>query len=216
MNTYNYRGLALLKNNGIEYNKVKLYCIVHDIPHKVYSQHQLIDTGYVPICGSVEWVELQLGKSITPDYYPRWLSRHLYRDVWECSECYFEQKTFIKPADRYKRFNGTIVDGYFEKESPPFVCSQVITFVDEFRYYITNGKVVDCGWYAGKQETIIPPEFNIAIPEYFCGAVDFGITDDGKFALVESQHPYACGWYTDDIKTYIQWCIDGWNYMIGE
>jgi len=215
INLYNYKGISLLKDNSPEYTKVKIYCLFKDIPNRIYKNDEFIDESFVPVGGSVEWIQKQLGYVVTPDYYPEWLSDSLYRKVWYSDTWdFYGKKIFIKPADCYKRFDGFITtDNYKEA---PFWCSEIITFIDEFRYYITNGEIVESAWYQGREETIVPPELNIKIPNNFCGAVDFGLTNDGKCALIEAQHPFACGWYGDKIENYIQWCIDGWNYMKGE
>lgn len=215
INLYSYKGIALLKDNSPEYTKVKLFCLVNDIPCEIYLKGQEVDKEYVPVAGSVEWCLQILGYNVTPDYYPEWLNENISRDIWYADKWDFLGKhIFIKPADRYKRFDGFITTGtYSKKKKPPFMCSSLIDFDDEFRYYISNGKIVSADWYYGKEKTIIAPDIKSPIPIDFCGAVDIGILNNGEYELIEVQHPFACGWYGNNIENFIQWCIDGWIYM---
>jgi hypothetical protein len=74
--------------------------------------------------------------------------------------------------------------------------------------------VLAAEWYAGDLSEPYPePIDRIKIPSDYCGALDFGVFSNGKLALVEAQHPYACGWYGKDHEKYCQWIIDGWIYM---
>jgi hypothetical protein len=61
------------------------------------------------------------------------------------------------------------------------------------------------------------PTVDIDFPRSdWCGCIDFGVLDTGEIALVESQHPFACGWYGPviDFKIYIDWIIAGWKFLI--
>lgn len=171
--------------------------------------------GYLPV-GSVEWVEGILlnvfGISIIPDYYPDFLNEFLYRNVWY-SDKNPKSECFVKPADRYKRFNGQIFN---ESLEGPFWCSDIIEFVNEYRFYIANSEIL-CGWWYSGDESKIDycPTLDFKFPDLFCGAVDFGETVDGKLALIESHHPYAIGWYGDDHHNYYKFLVDGWNSLIG-
>ena len=132
------------------------------------------------------------------------------------------RKVFIKPSDKYKRFTGFITNGYYKKKKKgPFWCSEIIDIVNEWRYYVSDGVLDIACWYWGDEaNTPDPPLFpymNAAIdmPKDFCGAIDFGMTKDGKFVLIEVQHPFACGWYgtQEQVHHYLQWLINGWIYM---
>ena len=165
--------------------------------------------------GSVEWCLKSLGKNIIPNYYPEWLSNHLYRKVWKEDKWPLGKKVFIKPADKYKRFTGFETTGtYKKKKKPPYWCSEIVEFVNEWRYYISGGKVLTGEWYWGDEiNTPDAPELSINIPEAFYGTLDFGITKTGNFSLVEAHHPFACGWYGKQHEIYLQWLIDGWNHL---
>lgn len=222
-----HQGFAIASNDhSREANNLSILCnlnrinlIRYNLNIKGHREHIL--ENYIP-CGSVECCEHLLGYHVKPNYYPEWLQDSLYRKVWESDEWILGRKLFVKPSDRYKRFTGFCTIGtYKKKKKPPFWYSEIIHFVNEWRYYVTNGKVVASGWYCGDDFlTPAAPQFAIInslekMPVDFCGAVDFGWTQYNKFALVEVQHPFACGWYGEqkDDEKYFQWLIDGWIYM---
>jgi len=37
---------------------------------------------------------------------------------------------------------------------------------------------------------------------------------NGKLALVEANHPFACGWYGKEHEIYLEWLSKGWEYML--
>ena len=164
--------------------------------------------------GSVEFVEKALGRNIIPNYYPEFLNNYLNRDVWKADKWPLGKIVFIKPADRYKRFNGLITNGgYKKKKKGPYQCSSVVKFTNEWRYYVSNGQILCGEWYAGDEENCPDaPKLDIAFPNNFCGAVDMGLVDN-KITLVEVNHPFSCGWYGKNHELYAKWIINGWNYL---
>jgi len=152
-----------------------------------------------------------------PRLLPDFLLPYLYRKIWKAEKWPLGRRVFIKPADKYKRFTGFITNGgYRKKKKPPYWCSDVVSFQNEWRYYVTNGKVVASGWYWGdEQNTPDAPTLDIGFPDDYCGAVDLGTLETGELALVEANHPFACGWYGTDHKAYALWLADGWKYMTG-
>lgn len=199
--------------SDIEGRRLYTYCITKNIDC-IKSKEYVTD--YVPWCG-VDFAIKILGYNPKPDYYPDFCKDYLYRKVWNENNWILGKNLFVKPADKYKRFTGFVTSGtYKKKKKGELIWSELINFKNEWRYYITGGEVKASGWYWGDQEnTPDAPELKIDIPKDYSGALDFGKTTDGKFALVEAQHPFSCGWYGDkkDDEKYFQWLIDGWNYM---
>jgi hypothetical protein len=210
----NYKGFAITETQSVESLALIQYCILKDIKYIIVNKKEKCPQDYVP-SGSVEWCLYSLDKEIKPNYYPVWLKNYLCRKIWYTDKWPLGQKVFIKPSDRYKRFTGFITFGnYSKKKKPPFVCSEVISFKNEWRYYITQGEVIAKEWYFGDDINMPKaPELNINIPIDFYGTIDFGITDKNQFVLVEAHHPFACGWYGKQHELYFQWLIDGWKYM---
>lgn len=214
-----YSGIAL-DNADVspEARQIRAYSELTDLRIMYHERKQDFLPSFVP-SGSVEWCLDKLGKTVKPDYYPDWLAPHLYRKVWEADKWPFE-KVFIKPSDKYKRFDGKCTFGTWKgKKKGPYWCSDIVSFINEWRYYIADGKILCGHWYTGEglndPEPPETPYLDIDIPSDYCGCLDFGTLSTGEFALVEAQHPFACGWYgsADEIELYIQWLLSGWKYM---
>ena len=202
---------------GKEASAIIQYAILEQIPYKMVKDINSIPKDCIPV-GSVEYCLKALGRKIKPDYYPEFLKQYLYREVWETNIWTLGKKLFIKPADRYKRFNGFVTNGgYKGKKRPPYWCSEIVKFNNEWRYYVANGKILTGEWYSGDEiNTPDAPLLDIEIPDNYCGAIDFGELSTGKLALVEANHPFACGWYGKDYKLYAEWIIKGWEYMLND
>lgn len=216
INLRGFRGFAFhLSDNSREALKFVEIQYRYDIDVKYICENNLCPEEYVP-CGSVEWCEKSLNNKIIPNYYPAWCSEFLFRKIWVEDKWIIGKRLFVKPADSYKRFTGFVTTGtYKKKKKGKLVWSEVVCFKNEWRYYISGGKVLCSGWYCGDEnKEPKPPKLNFKIPETYFGALDMGELPDGKIALVESQHPFACGHYSDDHELYYQWLIDGWEYMM--
>lgn len=231
LNLYNYKGFKILqKDNSREAQRLYAFCLINNIPCKIIkiskklTEEDKTFDDYIP-CGSVEWCEFLLGYHVTPDYYPEWAKTILYRKVWQ-GDKWLLQKVFVKPSDRYKRFTGFVTTGtYKKKKKPPFWFSEVVHFENEWRCYVTKGIIKACEWYWGDEvntpeislEGDIIKTLQLFIPSEYSGALDIGyIRNIKEFAVIESQHPFACGWYGrhQNDHIYFQWLIDGWKYMI--
>jgi len=210
---HNYEGFATVKQDTtFEGKMVYFYCTMNDVPLIRLNFKDKCPDTHIP-CGSVQWCLHNLGVDIKPNYYPDWLKDHLHRKVWESNEWILGEKLFVKPSDKQKRFTGFITHGtYRKKKKRPYWYSEVVTFTNEWRYYVTNGKILCGEWYDGDEvNTPDAPELNISIPTSFSGTIDFGTLPDGTLALVEAHEPFACGWYGDkEDYTYLQWIVDGW------
>lgn len=211
----------LLKEQLIQDKELAIALFVKAMYRNEYIVKVFMDTieipdNYIPI-GSVEWVEGYLGKFIKPDYFPNFLNQFLYRKIWiSNSSDHKLYGKFIKPADRYKLFDGFIFTGDQEnKFSGEYWVSDVVNFVNEFRYYVTRGKIIFSSWYKGDNDELKPPELDFKIPNTWSGTIDMGYLDTGEFALVECHHPYACGWYGNynNGKIFIDWLVNGWEYI---
>lgn len=165
--------------------------------------------------GSVEFCESLLGYSPKPDFYPDFLSGWLHRKIRTQELKIADGEIFIKSAERYKAFPART---YHTGETLPdgiLIISEVCRFTKEWRCYVAGGKLLCDGVYDGPEEFEQPPNLNIQFPEWFSGAVDFGTLESGETAIVESHHPYACGWYGDDHEAYVRWVVNGWEYLVG-
>lgn len=191
------------------------HCIMEKHPCIMIHDINKIPEDHIPV-GSVEYCLKALKRNVTPDYYPKFLRKYLYRDIYETNEWPLGKRVFIKPSDKYKRFTGFITNRrYGKKKRGPYWCSSVVEFVNEWRYYVADGKILTGEWYWGDEiNTPDAPVLNIDIPSDYCGAIDFGTLKTGELALVEANHPFACGWYGMDYKIYVEWIVKGWKYML--
>ncbi len=219
INLCGFKGFMFEKGDtSKEMQIVSAICIQEDIKFKFVEVGDTYPNGFIP-CGSVEFCEDVLGYHVKPNYFPDEFEHLIGREVW-CSDKYpLDRKleVFIKPADRYKRFDGQIL--YFDTpyKSPPYIFSDVVHFVNEWRIYMYRGIIFSAEWYAGDEINTpdIPTDYLYKL-QYtaFTGAVDVGVTDKDEFLIVEAHHPYACGWYGKKYKFFVQWLIHGWKYMM--
>lgn len=216
----NFKGFILQRGDtSFESGAISLFCYTHNIPCSYISKGVIPHERYIP-SGSVQWGEFLLGSKVVPDYYPDWTKDLWHRKVWKSDEWLYSERIFVKPADSYKRFTGFVkrANSYKGKKRPPYYYSEVVKFSNEWRYYISNGKVIAAYWYAGDEvNTPKAPVLIIKVPDTYSGALDLGIIEDGSLALVESQSPFACGWYGrfEDAHEYMLWLYQGWKYLGG-
>lgn len=209
-------GFALQNNTDREELVVIKHCLTNNIPYRVYKDTRQVPIDWIPV-GSVEWVLEVIGYNIVPDYYPDFLIDLLHRKVWCTKKWPIEEGVFVKPADRYKRFTGFVTKGgYIGKKRGRLICSDCVSFKNEWRCYVSNGTILTSEWYDGCDEGLEFPGVDVQWPDGFCGAVDFGSTVDNQMLLIESQHPFSIGWYGDGSKDrlYIEFLVRGWEYII--
>lgn len=204
-------------NEGIA---VSTTCSLNKIPKRFVENADDVLSDEIPV-GSVEFVEKVIDVRFQPDYYPDFAKSILSRAVW-VRDIPSPFRCFVKPADKYKRFDAFIREGDI-KDHPegPFYCSEIVNFVNEWRYYIQDGEIVFANWYKGVDEEAEPeaPKLPFEIPKGEFGALDIGILDTGKMEIVEYQHPYACGWYGKQLvgnnEIYTEWLAKGYEYLVG-
>jgi len=185
--------------------------------YKIINNANEFPSGYIPV-GTVEFVE-KCFRAFTPEYYPEFLHEHLHRKIWKTDEWPQQKGLFVKPAHRYKAWDGKLTTGgYRGKKKGPYWVSEQVKFMSEFRYYVANGEVLFGEWYDGEIEKDAPSIDFVEFPSDYCGAVDFGELDNGKLALVEANHPYAVGWYggcnNAVCRIYLDFLIKGYEYML--
>jgi len=189
-------------------------CTRLGIPWRTSAEVGIAEECHV---GSVEWCQQALRFAPHPNYYPYWLSSFWQRQIFSsphgCVVGY--ASVFAKPALAYKTGQAKV---YQPGENiPPYsICSGVVKFVQEWRYYVADGELLAAGWYDGNDEDEPAPDLDIDWPKRFCGAVDFGRIDTGEIALVECHHPYACGNYleADECEAWAMWLELGWEWTL--
>ena len=179
-----------------------------------------IPIGDVPFCETVLPVQNK-----TIDFYPEFLKEYRHREIGFSTFGGVEggnhdspikrKKFFLKKAQEWKSdFQSRIVEWDEKIPYDFYYYSEVVEFVQEWRYYVAGGVLITTGWYAGIDEDEPAPELNIEWPQDFNAATDFGRLKDGRIAIVESHAPFACGWYGNDHRDYANWQYEAWiNYI---
>jgi hypothetical protein len=123
---------------------------------------------------------------------------------------------FVKPKGALKKFTGTYVKSTYdligcgdrEMDTPVWV-SEPVNFVSEWRVFVRYKKILGVKHYKGDWRGLydvkIIEEAVKAYDNQPAGyAIDFGLTDDGRFLIVEVNEGYSIGnyglFYTDYAK----------------
>src|SRR5574343_1136309 len=128
------------------------------------TSYEYCRPGYIPI-GSVEFCEFVAPEQpAIKDFYPQFLEHMLHRSVTRFNVSVKHHgssdgilvaasdvcETFVKRADCWKSDFESRVVGPREGIQPgSYYFSEVVEFVQEWRYYVACGAVVCSGWYAG-------------------------------------------------------------------
>ena len=197
--------------------KTTIYVGARELGYKVTSS-KICPKDHIPI-GDVQYCEV-----VTPnreamfiDLYPEFLKDHFHRQIvlaWfgPNNEWMSRKRGFLKRADQWKPdFKSRIVERSEIIENNYYYWSEPVAFLQEWRYYIAEGKLITTGWYDGSDEDEAAPDLNINWPSDYNGAVDFGRLDDGKIALVEAHAPCACGLDGENQSDYCQWQYKDWE-----
>jgi hypothetical protein len=172
-----------------------------------------IPIGDLPFCERVFGTQPRI-KQMYPEFLKHWLHRSVVLRQQDGRLFHSCIRRFAKNASDWKGAYCARI--YEEGERLPggaLWLSDVVAFVDEWRYYVAEGTVIVSGWYQGQNEDTIAPELDIDWPRDFSGTVDFGRLDTGEIALVEAHAPMACGWYgsNEDAGFYVAWQRLAWE-----
>ena len=79
----------------------------HQYQKNTYDYYEHPPKNTIPI-GSVDWCEKVYGQ-ITPDNYPKFMEEYFNREIYleEFNPNKLYENLFVKPAEKYKKFNGT-------------------------------------------------------------------------------------------------------------
>ncbi len=203
-----------------EHRAVRVAALMHRIPVSTLDtvpQGALADPLVIPV-GTVAFVLDALranGITIPPAHnYPAPLRKpmYLHRPIYEttlcdaCARAEGGERLWIKPAGHQKSFP----PGHpgFVKAPPDTAvfCSIPVTWLSEWRYYVTDGRVVWSHRYDlhGVDDAPEPDREVVGrmVAEYQNSgaapagyALDAGVLGDGHTALVEVNDGYALGFY---------------------
>ena len=174
-----------------------------------------------------------------PNYYPVSLRNFMHRRTWTSTIFELERglsntrysPIFAKPAARSKRFTGCIFESesdlyqvYGVSRQEKLLCSEVVSWVSEYRVYVASSQIRGISYYAGNPEVLIDigtvkcaiKALDNAGEAYAGYAIDFGVLESGETALVEMNDGFAIGAYNIDSENYTEMILARWEELLSE
>lgn len=192
----------------------------------------------VLVAGSIPFIKAALrqrGVSLPPEQsYPPVLRHLLKRRIWPSTVGRAREQLeispqpfFIKPSVRAKRFTGFVMFDCMDirlggvPKSEKVWCSEVVSWVSEWRLYVAGGRVLHAGHYDGKPEVEPAPEvveeaLSLMSSQDGCPsayALDIGVLDNGQTALIEVNDAYGIGAYGIDADLYYSFLSTRWDEL---
>ncbi len=172
-----------------------------------------------------------------PNDYPASLSHFMHRKMWISTIFELEERlltgiyppVFAKPATRRKRFTGCVFETEYDlskiygvSRQEKLLCSEVVSWVSEYRVYVVNSEIRSIDFYAGNADILIDVEkvqqaiksLDDAGESYAAYVIDFGVLDSGETALVEMNDGFAVGAYKIDGKNYTDLILARWEELL--
>ncbi|MEH2229439.1 MAG: ATP-grasp domain-containing protein [Nostoc sp.] len=143
-----------------------------------------------------------------PNDYPASLKNFMHRRTWTSTLEQLEIElrkgryapTFAKPATRRKRFTGYVFESEYDlcqvyrvSRQEPLLCSEVVSWVSEYRIYVVHSQIRSIDHYDGNPNIVLDIEKVLCAIQALDNAgesiagytIDFGVLDSGETALVE-------------------------------
>ncbi len=171
--------------------------------------------------------------------YPAALQSWLHRRIWRATLGELEAglrhgsflPTFAKPATRRKRFTGGVFSSeddlsqvYGVSRQERLLCSEVVTWVSEYRVYVVHSQIRSIDQYAGDMAVPVDQEvirqairaLDAAGESYAGYALDVGVLASGQTALVEMNDGFAVGAYEIDSTNYTDLLWARWEELLAQ
>jgi hypothetical protein len=199
--------------------------------------------GEMLVAGTVPFVLHALRRLNVPvpahEPYPPELAPWMHRKVWKRDRLRdalydLEQggpKVFIKPAAGWKKFTGFVADFADDyrfrgvSRNVPVWVSEPMAFVSEWRAYVADGKVLDLRFADHGGDRGVNPDEDVvkaAVAELVRAGraaagfvIDFGVTTDGRTALIEMNDGFSFGAY-DGVSAETYWRVTAarWRELV--
>jgi hypothetical protein len=171
-----------------------------------------------------------------PNDFPEALRPMLHRRVWKSTLAQVEaellgggEPRFVKPATRRKRFTGFVAahiedlrqcEGASRRD--PLWCSQVVTWLSEYRVYVAHAKVLDINLYAGSPAHPLDRAVVDNAIQRLHGtgealaafALDLGVLSTGETALIELNDGFSIGAYGIAAAPYTDFTLARWEELV--
>lgn len=172
-----------------------------------------------------------------PNDYPESLRPFMHRKVYISTLGRVErtliegggETVFVKPCDRRKDFTGRTFASFHDFNEIGNVsrrqnvwCSEVVTWLSEYRVYVVRGGIVSIDRYAGDPEITLDRNtveealaaFRASGEAPSAFAIDFGVLDSGETALVEANDGYSIGAYQIGAGPYTDLLFTRWAELV--
>lgn len=147
-----------------------------------------------------------------PFDYPLELHPFLGRKIWRSTiddlAASKQWGIFIKPANEYKKFTGRAIInsqdliecGDLSDGDREVLCSELVDFRSEWRYFVRSNKILGVHLYQGDWRLACDAQvIEAAVAAYSSApagyAIDFGVTATGETLIIEVNDGYALGNY---------------------
>lgn len=190
------------------------------------------------VVGSIPFIKASLrqrGVALPQEQsYPLPLRGMLKRRIWPSTVGKAKEQLeispkpfFIKPSVRAKRFTGFVMSDFMDyrlggvPKSEKVWCSEVVSWVSEWRLYVAGGRVLHSGHYDGNPEVKPAPDavqeaLKLMSSQDGCPAayaLDLGVLDNGQTALIEVNDAYGIGAYGIGSDAYYLFLKTRWDEL---
>lgn len=180
----------------------------HNKEELLKSEKEDVVVGYVK---TVRSRLMDFGITTPEMDYPEELMDYMGRKIWYSKVNTINSHpelwpVFIKPIED-KKFTGVVVNSPKDLigcgscyDNADIICSEIVDFIAEWRCFVRYGQILDVRLYKGNWRV----HHNAAIIEHAVKnftsapagyAIDFGLTKDGRFLLIEVNDGYSLGCY---------------------
>ena len=151
-----------------------------------------IPIGDVPYCESIWSPEVRQDLShYAIDFYPDFLKDFLHRKIGYGTFGIYDTidysptrriSIFLKTAKHWKSdFVSRVVKWDDHVPLDWYYWSEPVSFVQEWRYSVADGRVITTGWYQGNDEDEPAPTlWDVKWPSFYSAAVDFGRSEERR------------------------------------
>lgn len=185
------------------------------------------------ICGGIGTVRhaLNLLGVLAPDVvdYPDELKDFYGRKIWQSDLGSIRENDlddiFIKPiecklfAGHVRKHIGYLLQTASYENETKIWCSEIVSFLSEYRVYISGGKIVGCKHYKGDflifpSVSIINKCVELLKDKYTTYSLDVGIDDRDRTLVVEINDAFSLGSYGLSSVIYAKMLENRWLEMV--
>lgn len=225
---FRFRGYEVLTFTGAELR-------AGDIDH-----HLIGDVDNTILFGGIGTIRealLRAGRPTPPNIdIPDSISHYALRNTWPSTMGRVRSMVIngshllplhVKPRDRHKLFNGTVVSRFRDlipsssvSDDEPVLVQDVVKFRSEWRATVLRDRIINVAHYRG-DPLLFPDrrtmEAGLAdfVDRPIGFSMDWGVLDDGRTALVEANDGFSLGNYGVNGADYVAMIEARWRQLMG-